>query len=155
MTLPLADRRRQMRPAVERDHTHVVDHFADDDHVVARLHDLNVVVVERRHHRWSGSVGHLQTALGKREVLRPLGVVAILPLGLIPEPALRLRAQRRDAPIRRIGDERGAIPGQEASRHVSVEVACHIELEFWRVTSERYRSIELITLLVVSRLGVG
>ena len=51
---PLADIRRHVRTTVQRDDSRVVDHLEVERHVVRRLEDHEVVVVERWQHRRTG-----------------------------------------------------------------------------------------------------
>ena len=100
--VPLRNAGRQMRPPVERDHASVVNRLHDENHFVRRLHDLEHAAVRRREPRHAerdasfaqapapGSVGGIETPL-----LRGRG-----------PPRLRFGRIRRDAPVRRIDDQR-------------------------------------------------
>src|SRR6267154_5208320 len=98
---------------IERDHAGAVDHLRSDDHVAGTLHDLKVVVVDDRHVGWHISPN--DTAYWQVEIqvrVRHSGVEAaqgggtlvtlLLPLG-------RNGHERRNPPIGRVHDERGAM----------------------------------------------
>jgi hypothetical protein len=101
---PLPDIRRQVRTAIQRNGSHVVDHFIQNDNRVARLNNLKIVVVGAGKHGRAGGWPQ-QAALGQRAVLRAVGRVEPAPLRAGVGALLSLRRHGRDSTIRRIDDE--------------------------------------------------
>jgi len=86
-----------------------VDHFHQDHHVIGRLHDLQVVVIEIiRHERRRRAEGQ-QAALGKGTILWMIVLAAAhRHLGARLLARARFLRQRGNAAIGRIDDERAA-----------------------------------------------
>ena len=121
VALPPADRVAPPRPHAGRqplailadaDDARVVHHLGHDHHVIARLHDRVVVVVEvvGQHRRAGVRPERGEAALGQRPVLGVVVLAELLDalhaLGLAG-PALV--GQRRHPAVGRIDDERGAV----------------------------------------------
>ena len=71
ITVPLADRRRQMGTGVDRDDAGIVCHLAEDHDMVGRLEDVLVAVVARAQLR-NAEVG---AAMAEREALRSVAKI--------------------------------------------------------------------------------
>ena len=106
---PLPHALRRLRPAVERDDAHVVNHLGQDHHVARRLHDLIVRVVAGVHHRGTGAA-HDDAARSDRHVLhRVVRTARSLPrCRALGGALLSLRVDRRNLAVRRIDDQRRA-----------------------------------------------
>ena len=102
---PLPDAVVDVRPVVERDHAAEVAHLLEDRHVGRRLQELEVAVVARPHARRL----EVQAAVAEGAVLGSVGRM----LGRVGPPLGRPRGRglghRRNAPVGRIDDERGAV----------------------------------------------
>src|SRR5262249_50278002 len=108
VAVPLADARRQMWTAVERDDPDVVHALMEEKHGVGRLQEVERAVVRGGQARNDAREAPLVRADGlpwcERALRRPLladGRPLSLPLG----------RQRRKAPVRRIDDDRRAARG--------------------------------------------
>ena len=109
VAFPAADRIAHPRPdvlrqvlAADADDARVVDHLHQDHHVIRRLHDLEVVVVEVIRHERRGRPERQQAALGERP---ELGVIVLAAAAITSWRALlaaraRLGGQRRNAAVR-------------------------------------------------------
>jgi hypothetical protein len=114
---PEPDGRADARRVVERHDPVIVDHLVDDDHGVGRLEDFHVVVVRARDHRRSrhgpAETTFLQRPVEVRIEAQTARATFILAVGG-PQPAFVLGGalpfgrQRRNAPVRRIDQQRRA-----------------------------------------------
>ena len=86
-----------------------MNHLGENHHVARRLHDLIVAVVGGVHHRRSGA-RHDEAAIVELIALRrvPTAAQPLGRLGALGGPLLSLGRQRRQLPVLRIHDQRGA-----------------------------------------------
>jgi hypothetical protein len=90
-----------------------VHHLDYQRDVSRRLGDLHVIVIGPRRHRWPGIEAE-DAAVRQRSIeisirTNDAELLVSRDCSLLVELLLRVRGQRRDAPIRRIDDERGAL----------------------------------------------
>ncbi len=123
-----------MGATVQRHDARIVHHLVEDDDVVRRLEDLNVLVIAGRHDRRTG-VEPQETPFGQPAVLRPVRPDAA---DAEPHRTLRLavlgcltrhpRARARDPAVRWVDDERRPPVVDDAGAAVEPEVvvAAHI-----------------------------
>src|ERR1051325_8052140 len=84
VTEPLPHVRRLMLP-VDPDDPDVMDHLDQYHHVVRRLNNLIIVVVQDRKHRWSGSRSEAEQAtLAERPVFHAVKTVETAHAGGVP-----------------------------------------------------------------------
>src|SRR5215204_1676358 len=89
-----------------------MNHLVHDDSGARRLHDLDVVVIERRQTGTGQPVGDAALLIASVE---PRRVDRIIPTGCARLPSLALGGQRRNPTVGRVDDERGAVTvGDEA-----------------------------------------
>ena len=111
---PLADVFWNMRPAVQRNHPRVVGHLIYQNHPPGTLSDLIIgAVIGGRHGR--AGVVRQQAALLQAAIFGAVKLVASGRCRAIRLPLPGLRRQRRNLPIRRIGDQRSAQVGNHAA----------------------------------------
>ena len=105
---PLAHAVGHMRAVVERNDARLVDHLQQQHHVVRRLEDLVVRVVDVRNHGDGQRAG--DAALPRVAIEPRIGLAASLARVLaVDQPPLRRRQQRRDATVGRVDDQRLAV----------------------------------------------
>src|SRR5690348_8650487 len=108
ITEPQVNAGGNVRTAVERDDAGVVNHLIEDDDGIRRLNDLVAVVVGAGQHGRTGG-GPVQAALGKAAVFGAIGRMHPLVFGARRHLGLTVRRERRNAAVRRIDDQGGAV----------------------------------------------
>ena len=114
---PLPRALRQMRPSIERHDARAVHHLVQQDDVVRRLDQVDVLVVARGRHRGTGIEAedapdrkHARAeVVDESAVCRRVAIDPVAGLSLGRPLRFGLGRQRRHAPIRRIDDERRLI----------------------------------------------
>src|SRR5690242_11544754 len=122
-----------MRTSIDRDDARGVDHLVVDQYVVARLHNLHVLVVTNRDHRRAGVVAE-EAAFRSITIFRAISQSPQLRAARV-RTFLSVRKERRQPSIGRIGDERGASIADDLRSELVPElvVSAHLSRRQWRI----------------------
>src|SRR5262245_24185930 len=137
-----------MRAAIKRDDSCLVNHLGLKDDVVARLNDLDIVVVGARDHRRPG-VEPEEAAVGEAEALWIVEAAGA--------PAAAPARRERDAAVGRIDDKRCALVlGQLIAPLVpKIVVGKHAALRSGRIAGARLPFLRIIQVAVQADVLAG